>query len=89
MPLYDPHSADLQPRLYDVYRELRDHHPIYHNEKRGIFVLTRYPHRGPQPDDLTESAVSDPGRAFESLILSDTQETSLPASMEQRRRIDE
>ncbi len=40
--LYDPHSSKLQPRLYDVYRTLRSNHPVYHNEERGIWVVSRY-----------------------------------------------
>lgn len=40
--LYDPHSPELQERLHDVYRALRDAHPVYHNPARGIWVVTRY-----------------------------------------------
>lgn len=34
MTLSDAHSTDLQSRIYDIYRELRDHHPAYFNERR-------------------------------------------------------
>jgi len=40
--LYDPHSPQLQANLYDVYRRLRDDHPIYHNEQRRIWIVTRH-----------------------------------------------
>lgn len=40
--LYDPHSRSLQDRLYDVYREMRDDHPIYYDERRNYYVATRY-----------------------------------------------
>ena len=42
MRLYDPHSPNLQPRLYDVYRTLRDEHPIYNNPERDLWIVTRY-----------------------------------------------
>jgi cytochrome P450 len=41
-PLYDPFSPDFPPRAYEIYRELRDHHPLYRVERTGRWVLTRY-----------------------------------------------
>ncbi len=40
--LYDPHSPELQTGLYDIYRRLRDEHPVYHNPERKLWVVTRY-----------------------------------------------
>lgn len=40
--IYDPHSDALQPNLYEVYRRLRDEHPVYHNRQRNIWAVTRY-----------------------------------------------
>ncbi len=34
--VYDPLSSDLPGCLYDVYRELRDRHPVHHNPQRGF-----------------------------------------------------
>jgi cytochrome P450 len=40
--LYDPHSGALQSNLYDVYRRLRDGHPVYHSRHRNLWAVTRY-----------------------------------------------
>ena len=40
--IFDPHSSELQGHLYEVYRVLRERHPVYHNPQRGIWVLSRY-----------------------------------------------
>jgi cytochrome P450 len=40
--VYDPLSSDLPGRLYDVYRELRDRHPVHHNPQRGFYSLVRH-----------------------------------------------
>jgi hypothetical protein len=40
--LYDPAQPDLQDRLYDVYRELRDRHPVWRHPTRGFFALSRF-----------------------------------------------
>lgn len=41
-PLYDGHSPDLQASLYDVYRAMRDEHPVYRDERHRQYVITRY-----------------------------------------------
>ena len=40
--LYDPFSPDFPDRAYEIYRELRDHHPLYRVERTGRWVLSRY-----------------------------------------------
>jgi cytochrome P450 len=50
--LYDPYSHELHDDPYPVYRTLRDEHPLYYCEARGLWVLSRF-------DDVWE-AVHDP-----------------------------
>ena len=50
--LYDPFSHELHDDPYPVYRRLRDEHPLYYCEARGIWVLSRF-------DDVWD-AVHDP-----------------------------
>lgn len=38
-PGYDPLAFYEDP--YPLYRQLRDHAPLYHNKKRGVYVLSR------------------------------------------------
>ena len=38
----DPHTPEFQTNLFDIYRTLRDEHPVYHNAERGFFMVTRY-----------------------------------------------
>ena len=40
--LYDPSTAQFQADIWDVYRTLRDHHPVYRDEARQQYVLTRF-----------------------------------------------
>jgi len=40
--LYDPLAADFPARLPEVYRALRDHHPVYRHPERGCYVLSRF-----------------------------------------------
>lgn len=39
---YDPASPDFAERAYEIYRELRDHHPVYWCAPRGSFAVSRY-----------------------------------------------
>jgi len=41
-PLYDPFAPDFPARAFEIYRELRDHHPLYRMERTGRWVLSRY-----------------------------------------------
>lgn len=50
--VYDPGAAEFQRRAYDDYRILRDHHPVYRNEERGSWALTRY-------EDVRAAATDD------------------------------
>src|ERR1700684_2693372 len=50
--LYDPYSHELHEDPYPVYRALRDEHPLYYCEARGVWALSRF-------DDVWD-AVHDP-----------------------------
>jgi cytochrome P450 len=39
---YDPSTATFQDELWDVYRTMRDEHPVYHDPDRGVWALTRF-----------------------------------------------
>jgi cytochrome P450 len=40
---YDPSTAEFQDDIWDVYRTLRDEHPVYHDERMGgQYVLSRF-----------------------------------------------
>lgn len=40
--LYDPLAADFPERLPEIYRALRDRHPLYRHPERGCYVLSRF-----------------------------------------------
>lgn len=44
--VFDPFSATYFDDPYDLYRRLRDHAPVHHNERYGFWALARY-------DDVT------------------------------------
>jgi len=50
--VYDPSRPDFPGHAYETYRTLRDDHPVYHQEARGYWVLSRY-------DDI-RAAAADP-----------------------------
>lgn len=39
---YDMFSYEIQDDPYPAYRQLLDHHPLYHNARRGFWALSRY-----------------------------------------------
>ncbi|MGK5111397.1 MULTISPECIES: cytochrome P450/oxidoreductase [unclassified Geodermatophilus] len=39
---YDPLSYPVYEHPYDLYRQLRDHAPVYYNERRDLYVVSRY-----------------------------------------------
>jgi cytochrome P450 len=39
---YDPYDYKFHDDPYPVYRSLRDHAPVYHNEKYNFWALSRY-----------------------------------------------
>jgi hypothetical protein len=47
--IYDPASERFAERAYEIYRTLRDEHPLYRNEERGSWALSRY-------DDVRQAA---------------------------------
>jgi cytochrome P450 len=40
--VYDPARKDFAERAIEIYRTLRDEHPVYRNEQRGTWALSRY-----------------------------------------------
>ena len=40
--IYDPYDAATIADPYDVYRVLRDVHPVYHNPQRGFWAVSRF-----------------------------------------------
>jgi hypothetical protein len=40
--LYDPSRQDFADRAYQIYRELRDDHPVYRNPEDGSYALSRF-----------------------------------------------
>ena len=38
----DPYTADYQTRLFEIYRELRDAHPVHHNPERNFWMVSRH-----------------------------------------------
>jgi cytochrome P450 len=40
--VYDPSTLQFQYELSDVYRAMRDEHPVYHDPDTGVFALTRF-----------------------------------------------
>src|SRR5262249_19036301 len=40
--VYDPYGAEFQQRAHEIYRELRDLHPVYENSERGFFAISRF-----------------------------------------------
>jgi cytochrome P450 len=40
--LYDPFVHAMVPDPYPLYRELRDEHPIYYNEERDLWAISRF-----------------------------------------------
>jgi cytochrome P450 len=49
--VYDPSTAEFQRDMYEVYRAMRDHHPLYAG--RGFYAISRF-------SDLWD-AIHDPG----------------------------
>jgi len=41
-PEYDPFCYEQDVDPYPIYRALRDHAPVYHNERLGFWALTRF-----------------------------------------------
>ncbi len=50
--LYDPSSPTFQDHAYEIYRTLRDEHPVYESAPHGWWALSRF-------DDVREAA-NDP-----------------------------
>ena len=39
---YDPLSYSAFDHPYEIYRQLRDHAPVYYNARRDLYVVSRY-----------------------------------------------
>lgn len=40
--VYDPAREDFQDHAHEIYRRLRDEHPLYHDPAAGFFALSRF-----------------------------------------------
>jgi cytochrome P450 len=40
--VYDPSTATFQEQIWDVYRTLREHHPVYYDAPKQQYVLSRF-----------------------------------------------
>jgi cytochrome P450 len=40
--VYDPTTVEFQENPLPWFRELRDHHPVYHNPDLRFWALTRF-----------------------------------------------
>ena len=50
---YDPLSYAAYDHPYEVYRQLRDHAPVYYNARRDLWVVSRYEDVSGVPDATT------------------------------------
>ncbi|NQX88655.1 MAG: cytochrome P450 [Halioglobus sp.] len=41
-PYYDPYDFDIDQNPYPCFKQLRDHAPLYYNEKYDFYALSRY-----------------------------------------------
>ncbi len=41
-PIYDPFNPEVIADPYPFYARLRDEHPLHHNERMDLYVLSRY-----------------------------------------------
>ncbi len=39
---WDPFDTEIDADPYDIWRRLRDEHPVYRNERHGFYALSRY-----------------------------------------------
>src|SRR5438552_4203581 len=51
--VYDPTASQFQDEMHEVYRVLRDEHPVYHDAVNDSYSLSRF-------EDVWQ-AVHDPG----------------------------
>jgi cytochrome P450 len=71
---FDPYSHEFFNDPYEIYRHLRDEAPVYHNEKRGFYALSRF-------QDVVDASVDF--RTFSSakgILIEDLPEAYLKAS---------
>lgn len=40
--LYDTSTREFQIDIWDIYRTMRDEHPVYHDPDQGFYALTRF-----------------------------------------------
>lgn len=40
--LYDPSTHEFQTGIWDIYRIMRDEHPVYHDPDQDFYALTRF-----------------------------------------------
>jgi cytochrome P450 len=42
LPIYDPFSVTTEEDPYPTYRLLRDQHPVYRNDERDLWIISRF-----------------------------------------------
>jgi len=40
--VYDPSRPDFPERAHEIYRVLREDHPLYHNTEQGFWAVSRF-----------------------------------------------
>ena len=73
-PSFDPYDVPDDP--YPLYRELRDHHPVLHEERRDLWVLSRFAD--------VEAVLRDPARfsSASGVALEGRGESAIPLLLE-------
>ena len=57
---YDPSTLEFQSDIWDVYRVLRDEHPVFHDVEKDQYVLSRFDDVWRAVHDSTRSRASSP-----------------------------
>jgi cytochrome P450 len=88
--VYDPSTRRFQDEIWDVYRTLRDEHPVLHDATRDQFVLTRFEDvwRAVNDWESFSSVVDEAQNLLPQMIYMDPpRHTALRALVSVRRRV--
>jgi cytochrome P450 len=83
--VYDPSRPDFAERAYEVYRELRDRHPVYRDPERGVFALSRFEDVRAAANDPT--TFSSEGTSISAGLLPNVQQLDPPRHDELRNLV--
>ena len=70
--VYDPSTAEFQQRMHDVYREMRDRHPLYVG--RGFYAISRFSDLWDaihDPDTFSSDGVAEAAQLMPQMIYMD------------------